>query len=194
MDTNKISRIRSYNELEDVKPLKLNHVLWNSIKSVDTTLKLAFDDNYLYLEMRAHEQEPLTRYYKDQDPVYKDSAMEFFLSFDQKSYFNFEFNRTGALLAQYGTTEERIKISSTNLKRIRRSIVLDKTFWSVRLDIPWLVLANHETIDITKPLWFNAYKISETEENLHFQSLFMIESEKPNFHRPDCFESRMLDR
>lgn len=41
-------------------------------------------------------------------------------------------------------------------------------------------------------IYCNFYKISESEEILHFGSYSPIESEKPDFHLPVCFAEAVM--
>ena len=62
----------------------------------------------IYLKLVCLEKNPLRIYKEDQDPVYKDSAVEAFFRFNsgdgsrQDIYLNFEMNANGAILAGYG--------------------------------------------------------------------------------------------
>lgn len=188
-----ISRLEKYEDLVQTNAYSINNSLWNSKKFIKTEINLGYDDNYIYVLMKAWENKPLTRYTNDQERVYEDSAMEFFIQFNDQTYFNFEFNRSGALLVNYGTTDTRTKVNNEDLDRICRTVTIDKKFWSVRLDIPWLVFANYEPIDILNPIKINAYKISEDDMILHYQSLFPIITENPNFHTPEFFQIMVLD-
>lgn len=188
-----VARLESYDDLDSTSKYPLNHSLWNSKIFIKSEINLGYDDNYFYVLMKAWESKPLTRYTEDQDKVYEDSAMEIFIQFQDSTYFNFEFNRSGALLANYGTTVKRRELDKVDLARIRRTVIIDKKYWSVRLDIPWIVFANYETINILNPIKVNAYKISEDDSILHYQSLFPIKTKTPNFHTPEFFKKMNLD-
>ncbi len=49
-----------------------------------------------------------------------------------------------------------------------------------------------EEIKKGRSFYCNFYKISESEEILHFGSYSPIESEKPDFHLPVCFAEAVM--
>lgn len=174
----------------------LKYLLWDSKKEVPCFFQLSYDDSVLLIQMTAKESVPLTRYTSDQDPVYRDSAMEFFIRFREKSYFNFEFNRSGAVLAQYGLKEQREYLSKEWMQRIERIIHITSSTWSVELRIPWdLFLAYENDMEMMgEEFYFNAYKISEEAHQQHFQSYFEVVSDKPDFHLPEYFGKAVLQK
>ena len=58
--------------LESAELFKIENLLWGTEKIAKT---------YLYIKLVCVEKNPLRIYKKDQDPVYKDSAMEAFFQF-----------------------------------------------------------------------------------------------------------------
>src|SRR5437588_2682188 len=56
----------------------------------------------ILLKYYVEEAETLTRFTQPNDPVYRDSAVEFFIAFDDEGYYNFEFNSLGTCLGGYG--------------------------------------------------------------------------------------------
>src|ERR1700744_2491546 len=52
---------------------------------------IAYGVDTIFIKYNVEEHEMLARYRKTNDPVYKDSCVEFFIAFDDKTYYNLEF-------------------------------------------------------------------------------------------------------
>ena len=61
------------------------------------------------LKYYVEETETLARYTQPNEPVYKDSCVEFFIAFDQNGYYNLEFNSMGTCLGGYGSDRNQRK-------------------------------------------------------------------------------------
>lgn len=82
----------------------------------------------MYIKLVCEEKDPLRVYKEDQDPVYKDSAMEAFFQFKGNDtaaddiYLNFEMNANGALLACYGKNKmNRIPFTPDQIRKMKCS-------------------------------------------------------------------------
>lgn len=146
------------------------------------------------------------RYTNYQDPVYKDSCVEFFLKPKTgKGYFNFEFNCLGTLLASYITDPTRIglsfkeitpltnedakqiKIHATPAADLVQESRLEKR-WQVAFYIPFKLLEKY--IGTIKPLpgacfTANFYKCADDSSHPHWAA--WSEIDQLNFHCPHCF-------
>ena len=77
--------IESADELEKVQPFFVEHLLWGTKQIPETYGYLGFvPSDGFYLKMVCKEKDPLRVYEKNQDPVYRDSAMEAFFQFDSE--------------------------------------------------------------------------------------------------------------
>ena len=109
----KVEIINNANELESLEPFEVSCLLWGTEKIPKTYGYLGFvPGDGFYLKMICVEKDPLRTFEKDQDPVYRDSAMEAFFMFEpaqhkereeQNIYINLEVNANGAMLAAYGS-------------------------------------------------------------------------------------------
>ena len=103
-----VPAISSAEELENVEPFRVEHLLWGTTQIPETYGYLGFvPSDGFYLKMVCKEKNPLRVYEKNQDPVYRDSAMEAFFQFDSERerntnalYLNLEVNANGALRAE----------------------------------------------------------------------------------------------
>lgn len=129
-------------------------------------------------------------------PVWEDSCVELFFSFDTKNYYNFEINCIGSILAQYGADRhnrkfidshvlELIKVSSTlGVKPF--GIIDSVTSYKVEVMIPKEVFVFDKDPNF-KEITGNIYKCADRSPTPHYMYLFEIITEKPDFHRPEFF-------
>lgn len=197
----KVKIIENAEALDKTEPFQVDHLLWGTKSIPKTYAYLGFvPGDGFYLKMVCEEKNPFRTYKNNQDPVYRDSAMEAFFQFDsekpksaQDIYVNFEANSNGALLAAYG--ENRIYRSyfgAEELKAFDCKAVIEENEWNITLRIPLDILE-----EIYGPLHLRAgsefrcnfYKISETEAIEHYASYSPIKSEVPSFHLPEFFAS-----
>lgn len=140
---------------------------------------------------------------EDNGQVWQDSCCEFFISDpDDGTYYNFEMNCIGTLLAsKRKSREDCIHFSEEKLKRVRRFTTLehkaveisDKVFsWSVGMFIPF-ELVGIDPENIPSRLKANFYKCGDLTKHIHFLSWSPIDCPKPDFHRPDFFGTIELE-
>lgn len=137
----------------------------------------------------------------DNRPVCVDSCVEaFVLDADGEHYFNFECNPLGTLLAaRRRTRPDKTPLSPAELTGVGRCgshvspvrLPLDvraedgaSCRWWLEMEIPFTLLGYRE---LPRTLRMNLYKCGDNTDRRHYLSLFPIPSEKPGFHRPDCF-------
>ena len=129
--------------------------------------------------------------------VYEDSCSELFISFGDCTYYNFEISCIGCVLAQFGPgRSNRVFLDPKNIENIEVFSTLgnkpfgiknEKTIYELSVKIPDKVFVFHEgKIDISS-LKGNIYKCADKSSTPHYMTLFDIESEKPDFHRPEFF-------
>lgn len=137
---------------------------------------------------------------QDNDNVWEDSCAEFFImpNPNDNIYYNFECNCAGVLLLGAGrerscrtlapqevtaTIERRASLGNVPFEERQ-----GETEWELTLRIPKEVFFMHafQTLEDV-PLLCNIYKCGDRLTVPHFVSLFPINSETPDFHRPDSF-------
>lgn len=91
------------------------------------SFKIAHGNDCVFIKYDVEEHQMLARYRRTNDPVHKDSCVEFFISFgDDKAYYNLEFNRLGTCFGGFGIPgETRAVLPAELLETIRseRTIV-----------------------------------------------------------------------
>lgn len=135
--------------------------------------------------------------------VWDDSCLEFFCSFNQHAYYNFETNCIGTQLIGWrevgSETEHATSSIISEVKRFstlgNEPIESDKELKNYEL----LVVIPKEAffkdnIELLKGFSFKAnfYKCGDKTKQPHFLSWNKIESEKPNFHLPEFFAKVVL--
>lgn len=137
-------------------------------------------------------------YYTDQSPVHEDSCVEIFCKLPgDVAYRNFEFNCIGTCAASVrkGRSEDVRPFSTDEMKTIKRltSIVpnpfneLSGHFeWDLTIEIPFQLIGI-DTQNLPEFIEANFYKCADDTEFPHFVSWNRIETEKPDFHRPEFF-------
>lgn len=198
----------------EYKVKTLKQLDWNGIERVDicsyawgrdytpkATAMLVYVENEGFaLKMECMEKTPRTTYYAYGDPVYRDSAMEFFASFNNESklYMNFEMNSAGTFLSSV-RLDRKNKTPIDQLVDISKiSVKSDKNEdnWSVEVFYPLEIIKTLFGVDkFPKGYCFkgNFYKCGDDTDIPHFGSWSPIDLEKPNFHCPEFFGTLIID-
>lgn len=164
----------------------------------DVSFSIAHSRDCIFIKYDVKEDEVLARYKQINDPVYKDSCVEFFIAFDNdKAYYNIEFNRLGTCLGRYGSEREnRTALPVELLKTIKYDRALkqvkeaDKSAinWTLTVAVPIDVFCFHKISSIQhKKSKMNFFKCGEDLSQPHYLAWNNIVSEKPNFHQPEFF-------
>ncbi len=126
-------------------------------------------------------------------PVWEDSCVEFFLGFDDHSYYNLEFNCIGTTLVGFGSGKEnRDALLPANIRTIKTKSTLqrkgDNNYWELTLVIPLSIFVHHNITDLKGKLCkANFYKCGDLLPEPHFVTWNNIRWEEPNFHLLDFF-------
>ncbi len=141
-------------------------------------------------------EEPLDCYraavQEDNGRSWEDSCVEVFLQnpANPAEYFNFETTSRGFVLAARGTgRDNRQTLPLDAIAKIKRSgtapsVQDDSVYWSITVEIPAEIFGIKS---FKEPLRGNLYKCADKANTPHYLSAFPIETEKPDFHRPEFF-------
>ena len=193
----------------DIAPLAVDHYLWleNGYRP-KVEARVCWSCRFLHVRFRVEERRVRVRYTKFQDPVYKDSCVEFFVDmFPEKrlGYVNFETNAAGTLLAAFGPD------------RSRRAPLWpeDLAGWAVESQVPGPVDGEYGaeawTLEYRVPLALfkklygeevrpgrlaaaNFYKCGDETEFPHYGAWSPIARPAPDFHRPEFFGEIVFGR
>ena len=173
-----------------------------------TEARVVYTEKGLHVFLISYEKEIMATRENLNDPVYRDSCMEFFFNPNPENdsrYMNFEYNPLGTLNLGFGKDRyERIKIAgkSPELFQIHPSVTkktLDDysgLFWSVQFFIPFDFIENYYGKLNFKPgmkMTGNFYKCAEDTKYPHFGCWNEVISKAPDFHRPECFGCLVLE-
>ena len=169
-----------------------------------TSAKLLYDDAGAFGIFRVEDRYVRCVHTGYNDPVYKDSCVEFFVRpKEDRGYFNFEFNCGGAFLCSYitdparvpGGFKEFVLIPEEDGKRIDvyhsmpRVIepeVAEPTVWLLEFFIPFSLLEKYTgPIDTGREWRANFYKCGDETSHPHWASWSPVD--ELNFHLPRCF-------
>jgi Carbohydrate-binding family 9 len=125
--------------------------------------------------------------------VWEDSCVEFFISFDDRGYYNFEFNCIGTALVGFGNDRNNRKLlPETLVKRIKCFASMEKKadgfHWQLQAIIPLSVFMYHAVFNLEgKKCKANFYKCGDKLSQPHFLAWNNIETAEPDFHQPAFF-------
>jgi hypothetical protein len=98
-----IENADDHQEFKSLPEHKIDQISWADYPYLpDANFKIAYTDHCIFLKYNVSEKYLKAIYKETNEPVYKDSCVEFFISFDQIHYYNFEFNSIGTALVGYG--------------------------------------------------------------------------------------------
>lgn len=196
-----IKIITNQKQIDSCDKLNISYALWNTSYIPQTYGQIAYFEPFGFIvKLTCLESNPRAIYTRRNDPVFKDSAMEFFFKpySASSNYLNFEINANGAMLLQIGGSRSgRMPVSEETASLCTVQTVRLQEKWSVTISIPFLFL--QKMYPSISPVFkeqdtfrFNLYKILEAEDNAHFLSFTKIESPFPNFHLPDFFADGII--
>lgn len=187
------------------RPASLENAPWKDFPyKPEVGFRIAWSGDKLLLKFNVKEREILGSYTKDLSDVYKDSCVEIFLSPEGREYYyNFEFNCLGTCLVQKGAGRaDRVQLPQDVLHKIIRipslgreplhryheGLAGDAVSWSLMLVIPASVFTD-ERIESFAGIRMegNLYKCGDELETPHYLCWSRIDTETPDFHRPEFF-------
>lgn len=161
----------------------------------------------LMLRFDVAENYTAARVTEDNGEVWTDSCVEFFLApGDESGYYNFETTCIGRMLLGYRHTHaDAVHASPEVMASVKRSTTLPYGIpfeehegdnrWSVTLAIPPEALFRHSLHDWSGvEARINLYKCGDKLSHPHFLSWRPIQTEKPDFHRPEYFEKVVFEK
>jgi hypothetical protein len=163
----------------------------------ETRVYAGYTDEMLWLNFSVKNDYMRACAVHDQDPVYQDACVEFFMH-TGGDYRNFEFNCLGVCLSAIGPDRHnRARLPEAELGRIVRipSFSREKLpaegelcDWELTVGIPLSVLG----IQKGSTFYGNFYKCGAKTRVLHYLSWAEINTPKPDFHCPVFFPAIQL--
>ena len=185
-----------------IPPLAVDHYLWldNGYRPA-VEARVCRTARFLYVRFRVEEKRVRVRYTEFQDPVYKDSCVEFFIdAFPElgRGYVNFETNAIGTLLAAFGPDRShRAPLWPEDLAEYEAAA-------SIRGPVEGEYGADSWTLEYRLPLGLfrklygreirpgqraeaNFYKCGDETDVPHYGAWSPVGTPSPDFHRPEFF-------
>ena len=208
-----IKRLQKADEIELCEKLPIANRLWGTDNEMICYGQMGYLPGQEWVvKLTACEEEPRATYTQNDEPVYKDSALEAFFQIDPEQnngYINLELNSAGVLRAQFGETrDERTFFTDEQMKQCE--ILCDKkqmegttatqSVWWVQIALPFAVIENFYGEGSSKnlkegtTLRCNFFKLSESSEAEHYASYSPIHYPTPNFHMPEFFADAVIVR
>ncbi len=181
--------------LDQLPKMKLNFAPWLQYDEKPLVqFSIAHNGFAVLLRYDVSETETLARFTQPNEPVYRDSAVEFFIGFDQNGYYNLEFNSLGTCLGGYGNNREhRTDQPAALLKTIqsfaKKPVVADGlSRWSLALLIPVSIFRFDPITSLSgKKCHVNFYKCGDDLQKPQYLAWNNIDWPTPNFHLPQFF-------
>lgn len=156
--------------------------------------QIAYTADAVVLHFAVAEDFVKAQYVRPNEPVFEDSCVEFFISFDgKKTYYNLEFNVLGTGLIGYGPADkkQRNRLTAEQIERVSTATsvvqVDGKKKWNIILLVP-LAVFQLEGSDLSgRRAHANFYKCGDKLPVPHFISWQPIAFPTPNFHKPEFF-------
>jgi hypothetical protein len=182
--------------LDTLQPNLLAYAPWaGDAEQPKVSFVLAHGEDALYLKYYIREKAIRAEYLNFNDPVFKDSCVEFFVAFnDDANYYNLEFNCVGTCRGMYGPGRtEREFLPPGILRQIHhhtrfKSRQPGQIEWEMTLSIPYAVFQYHP--DLTGNNFSargNFYKCGDELPEPHYLCWNKISTAEPNFHLPEFF-------
>ena len=156
---------------------------------------MAYSESAVFLKFAVQEKYFNATFTKTNDLVFKDSCLEFFIGFDELSYYNFEFNGLGTAYAAFGTADDRELLPETLIENIKRQVVMKNVphnslphYWELTIKIPFKLFYKHDITSL-KGITCNAnfYKCGDELPEPHYLCWNNIIADAPKFHMPGYF-------
>jgi hypothetical protein len=185
--------------LDMLEKNKIDNLPWPEYDyKPEVQFAIAYNDAGIMLKYFVQEKFIRAKYTRDNEPVFEDSCVEFFISFnDEAAYYNFEFNCNGACLLGFGKEKlNRRLLSEQCIKEIKRQAIIRNSndlntnliTWDLTLMIPFEVFSFHQIHSINgQHVRANFYKCGDELPQPHFLTWNNIIAPTPEFHLPDFF-------
>lgn len=175
----------------------LDYLLWSSDGyKPQVHFNIAHNGACIFLKFIVLEDHLQMVYNNINDPVYKDTCVEFFIGIENDpSYYNLEFNCAGTCSAGYGSNKsDREDLPADVIADIKTQTKLSHRngdfaySWELTLVIPVFIFIHHTGIQLSGlECRLNFYKCGDDLPQPHFIAWNKIESDEPNFHLPEFF-------
>ncbi len=195
--------LRVYNGIEELEKdcyHRLTHYHWESDPPYrpDTYFKMGVVGDDLVARLQCYEENPKAVFENRDDPVYRDSCLEFFVAplEEREEYINVEMNSKGVFLCEFGKGKyDRVFVSSLTESAPEveafKGEDMNGAFWGVTVKLTKDFLSElykvpKEKIDYAT-VKANFYKCGDDCAVQHYLAFSPVTTLPPGFHNPECF-------
>jgi hypothetical protein len=193
------------NTWKEIQPLYINNYMGDKPGHFPVTqAKVAYDELAIYVKFKVNDRYVKAVYSNHQDPVYKDSCVEFFFTPGgdiSAGYFNLEMNCIGTMLFHHQKIPRKNAVSINNSDLEKVDVITSLTevidpeqkedvIWMVSYKIPFSVIKKYHEFENPGPgtVWrANFYKCADDSSHPHWLTWASIDNPTPDFHRPEFF-------
>ena len=166
-------------------------------KAPEAEAAVCYTDEALFVRLTARDKDPRITYYKDNDPVYKDSCLEFFASPEghENAFCDFECNAAGTLLIGHYDNGDFRSIDPETRRDEKVKAEIEEDRWQVLLEIPFdFFKREFPGYDTGKKVFnVNFYKCGDETRMPHYSCWSRIKSPEISFFHPEDFGRLILN-
>lgn len=150
--------------------------------------KVLHNEEALFIRFDIWEENIRATYTKPNDPVCRDSCVEFFFNPDKNDnrYLSFEVNPLGTLLIGLSTSGKDLVYLEDSREIFDIQCNLKEGFWQVSYKIPFAFIKKYFK-NISTTISGNFMKCADLSITPHHGSWNLIETDIPMFHVPEFF-------
>lgn len=177
-----------------IPALPIHNLLWSPQVPICAQGKLCYDDNGIYVKLRADEPHIRAENFGPMDSPCEDSCLEFFFCpvAEDSRYFNIEVNPNGCMYLGFGSGRHDLTRLHPEKSAIIPHVERFEGGWEVSYCIPYsfirLFFPGYLPISGSS-IRANLYKCGDLTVQEHYIAAFPIDLEKPDFHCPKFFQS-----
>ena len=186
-----ITRCTSQPDWENVPTLDIDYLMETSPSSIRAQGQLCYDENALYVRLRAVEADIRAEHTGLLDEVCEDSCLEFFfcpMAGDSR-YFNIEINPNGAMFLGFGSNADTlVRLITEDV--ICPTVTRTADGWEVTYAIPYAFVRRFFpdfAPTAGSSMRANCYKCGELTPLAHFLCWNPVPFQSCAFHNPDAF-------
>ena len=187
-----ITKISGVPDWSKIPALDVDNYQWCEELDIKMKSQICYDENGLYVHLRAWEKDIRAELTEPMSMVCEDSCMEFFFRPNENDprYINLEFNSFATMY--FGLRTDRYDfINPEKDKDFFGAIChVDEKEWILQYTIPFSfideVFGGH-----TKNMYGNIYKCGGAKK--HYATLYPIKTPKPDFHLSETFGAFVLE-
>ncbi|HHT92363.1 MAG TPA: hypothetical protein GXZ66_02510 [Clostridiaceae bacterium] len=169
---------------------------WGCDYRPKTQAKIQKGSNGFEITMKSYEKNIRMEKTERNSNVHTDSCMEFFFNAEpekSKTYMNFEINPKGVMYIGFSKTGDRSgtgPIEAPDNEYFNMKSRITDEYWEISYTVPYEFIKQYfPTFDENKTEYIKAnfYKCGDLTKHPHFGVWNNIETEEPDFHRPEFF-------